>query len=197
MMSAGRWLFAGIWLAVLAFGCAGTREDTMGHQAIRERQTYEQEEVLREAQRFFGVGAAQLASVVERAFSERGRPTGFIAGEEAAGAFVFGLRYGRGVLRLRGGQEAPVYWQGPSLGFDVGGNASKVFVLVYELYDPDLLYRRFPGVDGSLYFVGGFGMTLHRRGELVLAPIRLGMGWRQGASIGYLKLTSGPSLFPF
>lgn len=184
-------------IVVLVAGCASAPPETLGGTAIREEYTYSRETVLREAEYFFGVGAAGLGAIFERAFQSFGRPTGFITGEEAAAALSLGVRYGHGTLRLRGGQEAPVYWQGPSIGFDFGGNASKVFVLVYNLYDVDRVYRRYPGVDGSLYLVGGFGMNLHRRDEIVLAPIRLGVGWRQGANLGYLRVSSEFSPIPF
>ena len=141
--------------------------------------------------------AAGLASLVERAFQQRGRPTGFIAGEEAAGAFVAGLRYGRGKVKLKSGEEANLYWQGPSIGFDTGGNASKVFILVYNLAQIDEVFQRYPGIDGSAYFVGGVGMNYNQSGPIVLAPMRLGVGWRLGASVGYLKVTPTRTVVPF
>ncbi|MEE9280166.1 MAG: EipA family protein [Myxococcota bacterium] len=159
--------------------------------------TFDQTTLLREADALFGQGAKGVAELIERAFADLGRPNGFIKGEEAAGALVFGLRYGHGVLQLRTGETRPVYWQGSSIGFDVGGNAAKTFVLVYNLPSIDRVFQRFPGVSGSLYFVGGLGLHYHQSGDIILAPMRLGVGWRQGVAVGYLKLTPKRSIFPF
>ena len=144
-----------------------------------------------------GDGAVGLGSLIERTFAQQGRPNAFIKGEEGAGAFFFGLRYGHGELQVKNGETRKVYWQGPSLGFDTGGNASKVFVLIYNLGDADLLFQRYPGVDGSAYFVGGLGVNYHQSGDVVLAPMRLGVGWRLGASVGYLHMTPTKSYIPF
>ncbi len=159
--------------------------------------TFDQTTLLREADALFGEGAKGVAELLERAFADLGRPNGFIKGEEAAGAFGFGLRYGYGVLQLRTGETRPVYWQGSSIGFDVGGNAAKTFVLVYNLPSVDRVFQRFPGISSSLYFVGGLNPHYHRSGDIILAPIRLGVGWRQGAAVGYLKLSPKRSIFPF
>lgn len=154
-----------------------------------EDDTYDQDSVLRAAIEFFGQTTEGLAKVIEKAFRDHGRPVGYIRGEEVAGAISVGLAYGQGDLNLKNGQAAKVYWQGPSIGFDLGLNASKVFVLVYNLKDQDRIYQRFPGVDGSLYWVAGVGMNYQRRDDIVLAPIRLGVGWRAGASVGYMHYT--------
>ncbi len=148
--------------------------------------TYDQDTVLQAAIEFFGQSAEGLAKVIEKAFKDHGRPVGYIRGEEVAGAVTVGLAYGQGELTLKNGQTARVYWQGPSIGFDLGLNASKVFVLVYNLKDLERIYQRFPGVDGSLYWAAGVGMNYQRRDDIVLAPIRLGVGWRAGASVGYM-----------
>lgn len=159
--------------------------------------TYKQDEILREAGAFFGKGAEGLGKVIAKAFKEQGEPDGYIKGDEGGGAIGVGLRYGKGTLHLHGGDSLPVYWQGPSIGFDLGGNAAKAFVLVYKLKDTDKLFRRYPGVDGSLYFVGGVGLNYVRRDGTTLAPIRLGVGWRQGANVGYMHFTRKKSLNPF
>jgi hypothetical protein len=151
--------------------------------------TYDQDSVLQAAIEFFGQTTEGLAKVIEKAFKDHGRPVGYIKGEEVAGAFTVGLVYGQGDLILKNGTTAKVYWQGPSIGFDLGLNASKVFVLVYNLKDKERIYQRFPGVDGSLYWAAGVGMNYQRRDDIVLAPIRLGVGWRAGASVGYMHYT--------
>jgi len=145
--------------------------------------------VLGEAEGFFGAGAEGIASVIQKAFEDYGEPVGFIKGREAGGAVVVGLRYGDGELLLNNGFTRTVHWQGPSVGVDFGGNAAKVFVLVYGLPSVESIFQRFPGVDGSLYFVGGAGLNYNKRDDIVLAPIRLGVGWRAGANVGYMKIT--------
>lgn len=191
-------LFIAAVAVLMSSAClGGSTNETVAEQAIREDYTYGKDTVLQEAERVFGVGTAELGRIIERVFETYGRPTGFIAGEEAGGAIAVGLRYGHGKLKLRRGDERDLYWQGPSIGFDVGGNASKVFALVYNITDPESVYQRYPGVDGSLYFVGGFGLNYHQRGDVVIAPIRLGVGWRQGANIGYIRVTRTASILPF
>jgi len=159
--------------------------------------TFDQDSVLRDAEQFFGKGAEGLAKVIEKAFKEQGRPNGYIKGEEASGAIAVGLRYGNGTLVLKNAKSRPVWWTGPSIGFDVGANASKVFVLVYHLDKPGSIFQRFPGVDGSFYYVGGAGINYQQRGNIVLAPIRLGVGLRAGASIGYMNYTAKKTYNPF
>lgn len=153
------------------------------------RDTYDQDSILAEAKAFFGETTEGLAKVVEKAFRDHGQPNGYIKGEEVSAAITVGVSYGKGDLVLKNGERARVFWQGPSVGFDLGFNASKVFVLVYDLPNKDAIYQRFPGVDGSLYFVAGVGMNYQQRQDIVLAPIRLGVGWRTGASIGYMHYT--------
>lgn len=159
--------------------------------------TYDRDSVLQRAEEFFGKGAEGLARVVAKIFEDLGSPTGFITGEEAAGAFVVGARYGHGTLELKSGATSDVYWQGISVGFDAGGNAAKTFILVYNLEDVKDLFQRYPGVDGSLYFVGGLGVNYHRSENITLAPVRLGVGWRLGANVGYLKVRRSKTLVPF
>ena len=155
----------------------------------KDKNTYDQVSILTEAKAFFGEASEGLAKAIEKAFKEQGRPVGYIKGEELSAAITVGLSYGKGDLVLKNGETAKVFWQGPSLGFDLGFNASKVFTLVYNLPSKDAIYQRFPGVDGSLYLVAGVGMNYQRRQDIVLAPIRLGAGWRTGASVGYLHYT--------
>jgi hypothetical protein len=154
--------------------------------AAAGKDTYDQSSILKEAKEFFGEATEGLAKAIEKAFKEQGRPVGYIKGEELSAAVTVGLSYGKGELFLKSGETATVFWQGPSIGFDLGFNASKVFTLVYNLPSKDAIYQRFPGVDGSLYLVAGVGMNYQRRNDIVLAPIRLGAGWRTGASVGYM-----------
>ena len=159
--------------------------------------TFDQDSVLRDAEQFFGRSTEGLAKVNEKAFREQGRPNAYVKGEEVAGAIAVGLRYGNGTLVLKEGKPRPVWWTGPSIGFDLGANASKVFVLVYHLPRPGALFQRFPGVDGSFYFVGGAGINYQQRDRIVLAPIRLGVGLRTGASVGYMHYTAKKTYNPF
>jgi hypothetical protein len=153
---------------------------------------------IREASRgFFGTISTNLASVIEYTFANSGRPTGYILGTEGGGAFLAGLRYGKGTLYLRAGGTRPIHWHGPSLGYDVGADGGRTLILVYRMRDPDQLYRSFTGVDGSAYLVGGVGMTLLKGGDVIMAPIRSGLGLRLGANIGYLRFTSQPTWNPF
>ena len=161
-------------------------------------QTYSEDEILAAAQRFLGAGAEGLATVVSRVFDELGRPNGYIEGNEGSGAIGVGLRYGDGRLRLKGRSGVTrVYWQGPSIGFDTGGNAARVFTLTYGLSNPDQLFHRYPGVDGSAYFIGGVGVNYQRREPVTLAPIRAGVGFRLGANVGYLHYSRRRRLNPF
>ena len=158
--------------------------------------TYDQESTLKAATDFFGETTEGLAKVVEKAFREQGRPNAYLRGEEVAAALTVGLRYGEGELQTKSGRVRKVYWAGPSLGFDAGANASKVFVLVYHLPAPDAIFRRYPGVDGSFYVVGGAGVNYQHLDGVTLAPIRLGVGLRTGASVGYVHYRREKSLNP-
>ncbi len=158
---------------------------------------YQEDDVVSAAEGVFGKGAEGLASLLEKVLKDRGRPNAYIAGREASGAVVVGLRYGSGTMNHKVEGERKVYWTGPSVGFDVGGNASKVFVLVYNLYDSQELFRRYPQAEGALYVVGGFTATYLRRGDVVLIPIRLGVGWRAGINAGYMKFTEKSRVIPF
>jgi len=165
--------------------------------AVGAEQTYQREDLLAAGEGVFGKGAAGLAGLLEKVLKEQGEPNAYIAGREASGAFVVGLRYGSGVMSHKVEGQQPVYWTGPSLGFDVGGDANKVFVLAYNLYDTEELFHRFPGAEGRLYAVGGFAATYLRRGNVVLIPIRLGVGWRAGVNVGYMNFTHKSKWLPF
>lgn len=158
--------------------------------------TYDQESTLKAVTDFFGTTTEGLAKVVEKAFREHGQPNAYIRGEEAGAAITVGLRYGDGELMLKTGPKARVYWAGPSIGLDFGANASKVFALVYRLPAVADIYQRFPGVDGSLYFIGGAGINYVQRDNIIVAPIRLGLGIRSGASVGYMHFRDKKSWNP-
>ena len=162
-----------------------------------EDESYSSSEIVAAGHRFFGGVSKGLAKVVEYAFGRQGRPNGYILGEEAGGAFVAGLRYGEGTLHTKNAGTHRVYWQGPSLGYDFGAEGSKTMILVYNLRHVDQIYNRFAGVDGSAYFVGGVGITFQSYDDMVLAPIRSGVGLRLGANVGYLKYTRAPTWNPF
>lgn len=159
--------------------------------------TYDEDSILKAATDFFGSATEGLAKVIEKAFKEQGRPNAYVKGEEASAAITVGLRYGEGQLVMKNGGGAKVYWAGPSIGFDLGANASKVFTLVYKLPRASAIYQRFPGVEGSLYYIGGAGINYQRLKGITLAPIRLGVGLRTGASVGYLHYRPNKSWNPF
>jgi len=178
----------GLLVALTAFGLAPAQ--------AAEQDGYDQDSVIKDATAYFGKGAEGLAKVIEKAFNEHGRPNGYIKGKEVSGAIGIGLRYGNGTLRMKSGESARVHWQGPSIGFDLGANADKVFILVYHLPRTASIFQRFPGVDGSLYYVGGAGINYQQRDNIILAPIRLGVGLRTGASVGYMHYTRNKTLNP-
>jgi hypothetical protein len=153
-------------------------------------------EIVNAGHHFFGTVSRGLAQVIEKAVSQWGLPNGYILGEEAAGAFVAGLRYGEGTLYTKNAGDLKVYWQGPSVGFDWGGEGARTMMLVYNLPNTRSIYERFVGIDGSAYFIGGFGMTALTAHNIVLVPIRSGVGLRLGANIGYLKFTPKPTWNP-
>jgi hypothetical protein len=158
---------------------------------------YGPDELVGAGHRFFGNVSRGLASVIERAVSQWGLPNGYILGEEGSGAIVAGLRYGEGTLYTKNAGDLRVYWQGPSLGFDWGGDGARTMTLVYNLPATHAIYQRFGGIDGSAYIIGGFGMTALTADNIVLVPIRSGIGLRLGANIGYLKYTPHATWNPF
>lgn len=174
-----------------------TAAESRATETTNAADTFQRDDLLAAGEGVFGKGAEGLAGILEKILKDQGRPNAYIAGREASGAFVFGLRYGSGVMTHKVEGQMPVYWTGPSLGFDVGGDANKVFVLVYNLYDTEELFHRFPGAEGRLYFVGGFAATYLRRGNVVLIPIRLGIGWRAGINVGYMNFTHRSRWLPF
>jgi len=158
---------------------------------------YSSNEIVDAGHRFFGGVSRGLAQIVEKAVSNWGLPNGYVLGEEGGGAFIGGLRYGEGTLYTKNAGDLRVYWQGPSIGWDVGGDGARTMMLIYKLPATNAIYQRFAGVDGSAYFIGGLGMTALTANDIVVVPIRSGLGLRLGANIGYLKFTSQPTWNPF
>jgi hypothetical protein len=165
--------------------------------AVAADDTFSPEEIVTKAKDFFGATSKGLAEAIETVFKEKGRPNGYITGEEASGAVGVGVRYGKGHLHTKRHSSHTVYWQGPSVGFDLGGDAAKVFTLVYNLQKVDELYQRFPGAEGSLFLVAGFAISYQQSGNIILAPIRTGAGWRTGADVGYVHYSKDSSWVPF
>ena len=189
-------------LAVLLVtaGCAstgGSSSDGPSATDTAPDSTYSKDTVLEQAEGVFGEGAEGIGDLIERSFKRFGRPNAVIRGEEGGGAFVAGVRYGKGQLFFAGGGARKIYWQSPSIGFDVGGNAAKTFIMVYNLKSTQDLFQRYPAVDGSLYFIGGAGLNYNQINDTVLAVIRVGVGWRAGVSVGYLKFTPEATANPF
>ncbi|MXO65923.1 DUF1134 domain-containing protein [Altererythrobacter endophyticus] len=159
--------------------------------------TYKEDDLIGAAEGLFGKGAEGLARVIEDLLSKQGEPNGYIVGREGGGAFIVGLRYGSGTLFHKVEGERPVYWTGPSIGFDAGANAGNTFILVYNLYDTEDLYTRFPAGEGQAYLIGGFNVSYLRKGDKVLIPIRMGAGLRLGVNAGYMKFSKKQKWLPF
>jgi len=93
--------------------------------------------------------------------------------------------------------QREIFWQGPTIGFDVGGDGSRIMMLVYNLPDVNAVYGRYPAIQGTAYLVGGVGMTVLKRDNVIIVPIRSGVGARLGVNVGYLKFTAEPTWNPF
>ncbi|WP_324748780.1 EipA family protein [Sphingomonas sp. LY54] len=159
--------------------------------------TVPRDDVFSAAEGVFGKGAEGLANLIEKILKDQGQPSAYIAGQEAGGAFVVGVRYGSGTMHHQVEGQRAVYWTGPSVGFDFGADANKVFVLVYNLHDSQDLFKRFPGAEGNAYVVGGFTASYHRQGDIVLIPVRLGVGLRLGINAGYMRFSEKNRWVPF
>jgi len=186
----------------VGLGACATRAPADPAYPISSDQTaeaYTFEELVAAGSREMGIAGETIGGAIERIFREQGgAPTAYIAGEEAAGAVTIGVRYGKGALHLKDlSASQEVFWQGISLGWDIGGNASRVFTLVYDLFHPDMLYRRYPGVEGSAYLVGGLGVNYQRADGITLAPIRTGVGLRLGANVGTMSYSRERNILPF
>ncbi len=184
-------------LAALAASCSNRPTTETPQAPAVSAEPYQEDTILHEAETFFGRGAQGVADVLNRVFTDNGPPEAYIKGEEGGAAIGVGLRYGHGTVYFPDGTNEKIYWRGPSLGLDFGGSAAKTFVLIYNISSLDELYQRFGGVEGSLYFVGGLGVNYNRQGDVILAPVRFGVGWRQGINIGYLHVSPERSWIPF
>lgn len=158
---------------------------------------YKEDDLIGAAEGVFGKGAAGLADLIKDLLKKQGEPNAYIVGREAGGALVVGVRYGSGTLHHKIEGERPVYWTGPSIGFDVGANAASTFVLVYNLYDSEELYSRFAAGEGQAYLIGGFHVSYLRKGDKVLIPVRSGAGLRLGVNGGYMKFSRKQNWLPF
>jgi hypothetical protein len=186
---------AALILCMVGFGA--NLAMAQGAPPPQHRDTFSPNEIIGQGHRFFGTVSQDLAQIVEKAVSRWGEPNGYILGQEGSGALVVGLRYGDGKLYTRNAGDRRVFWEGPSVGFDTGGEGARTMMLVYNLPSTEAIYQRFAGIDGSAYFIGGFGMTALTANKIVLVPIRSGVGLRLGANIGYLKFTPRATWNPF
>jgi len=174
-------------LAVLAVSAPSARADA----------GYTPQEIIDSGNRFFGSTSGGLASVVEKIFSTYGLPNGYVLGEQGSGAIIGGLTYGEGTLYTKNAGDHKVFWQGPTIGWDFGAEGSRLMVLVYNLDSVDALYDRYAGVTGSAYVIAGLGFNVLKHGNVLLVPVRTGVGARLGVNLGYLKLTEQPTWNPF
>ncbi len=197
MRAALRFLAFTLVLAMLGFSPAAAQSAPPPGAKPADNSRFSPQEIVDAGHRFFGTVSRGLAQVVEQATSRWGQPNGYILGEEASGAFIGGLRYGEGMLYTKNAGDLRVFWQGPSVGFDWGGEGARTMMLIYSLPATEAIYQRFAGIDGSAYFIGGFGMTALTANNIVVVPIRSGVGMRLGANIGYLKFTPQATWNPF
>ncbi|PCJ68578.1 MAG: hypothetical protein COA62_15345 [Rhodobiaceae bacterium] len=193
------WVLTGLGIGLtLSSGMAHAEDGTRQEAPLQETEpTFSEDEVINAASEFFGVTAETMAEAIHKVFAANGEPNAYIQGQEGGGAIVIGARYGDGTLTMKSGQTAQVFWQGPSAGWDFGGDAAKVFTLIYNLPDTDAIYQRFPALSGSAFFIGGIGVNYQQRGDIILAPMRAGVGLRLGASVGYLNYTRERDWLPF
>lgn len=189
-----RQALAGLISLAFVFSATAIAQDNNG---VEDEDTFDQGSILREAVELFGEGAQGLAKLIEKIFADHGRPNAYITGNEVSGAIAIGLRYGDGQLvhKIEGSQK--IHWTGPSIGFDLGGNGSKVFTLIYNLYDSEDIFKRFPAGEGNIYYIGGVGVNYQQRREIVVAPIRLGIGLRAGINVGWVKYSKRRKWIPF
>jgi len=176
---------------------AGGATDPAAETATAASNTYAEDDLIGAAEGVFGKGAKGIAKMIEGLLAKEGQPNGYIVGREAGGAFIFGARYGSGTLHHKVEGERKVYWNGPSVGFDAGANAANTFVLVYNLWDSEDLFKRYPAGEGQAYLVGGLHASYVRRGDVVLIPIRMGTGLRLGVNAGYMRFSKKQRWLPF
>ena len=188
---------AALTLCLIALGADIAAAQNQPPPRPQSRNTFKSGEIIREGHRFFGSVSRGLAEVVQTAVSRWGEPNGYVLGQEGSGAILVGLRYGDGKLYTKNAGDRRVFWEGPSVGFDTGGEGARTMMLVYNLPATDAIYQRFAGIDGSAYIIGGFGMTALASGGIIVVPIRSGVGLRLGANVGYLKFTPEATWNPF
>ncbi len=184
-------------MPAMAAGQSVTVRPANAPATTQQRETFSVDEIVDAGHKFFGTTTKGLARAIESVFKAHGRPTGYVLGEEASGAFVAGLRYGEGTLYLKNGRQQKIFWQGPSIGLDAGGNGSKVLMLVYDIDIPREIFDRFIGISGSAYLVAGLSVSVHSNDKITLIPVRTGVGARLGGNLGYLKVTARPTWNPF
>ncbi|MBL4596447.1 MAG: DUF1134 domain-containing protein [Robiginitomaculum sp.] len=191
-------LFLSLFISLpLLFGCASSSSSApAAGPPTNNKSSFDRREISSAMSDYFGVTSEAAGSVVERIFRDLGEPNAYIYGEEGSVAIGIGLRYGKGTLQMADGSQTKVYWQGPSIGWDVGGNGAKVFTLVYNIQSADEIYQRFPGVGGSAYLVAGMGVNYQRSNSISLAPIRTGVGLRLGVNVGYLAYSKRRRFIP-
>lgn len=170
---------------------------TNSAQATADGTTYKQDDLIGAAEGVFGKGAHGLATMIQDLLKKQGEPNAYIVGREGGAAVMVGVRYGSGTLHHKVEGQKPVYWTGPSLGLDLGANAANTFVLVYNLYNTDDLYKLFGAAEGQAYLLGGFNVSYLRRGDVVLIPVRMGAGLRLGVNTGYMKFSKKQRWLPF
>ena len=190
-------LLAALGLPLMAAGASAKQLTTGSVSPAQGGNTFTTDEIVSRGHEFFGNTSRGLAEAIEYAFREQGQPSAYIIGEEGAGAFIGGLRYGEGTIYYKNGAKRHIFWQGPSIGWDFGGNGSRNMTLVYNSQSPEDLYTRFAGVEGSAYLIGGLGVNFEKHDQISLAPIRTGVGARLGANIGYLKYSPEATWNPF
>lgn len=193
-----RWisLFSLMYILIISISSVSA-QDYQYNQPSAPTNTYDSTQIIKAGHDFFGGLSHNFAKLIERAVAKYGLPNGYIIGEEASGAFFGGLRYGEGTLHTQNAGSYKIYWQGPSIGLDFGGDGARVMILVYDLPSIDHIFRRYVGASGSAFIVGGFGMTALKNEPTLIAPIRTGIGARLGLSISYLKFTDKPTWNPF
>lgn len=183
------------WIALFMLISVASRPVTA--QEVEKIENFSQSRLVIESAKFLGTTAESMAEIVGRLFAQYGPPSAVLRGEEVSAAIMLGLRYGRGEIEMQDGRREPIYWRGPSAGIDSGGSATKSFALIYGLNNPNDLHKRFVGIEGSAFYVGGVSANFLERDNVIVAPLRVGIGMRLGANIGYVKFSPEQGWFPF
>jgi hypothetical protein len=187
-----------IGLSLMLMALAVAPMSTQAQEDIPPRvEDFSESALVVSAAKYLGATAESMAEIMNNVFSRYGEPTAVVRGEEVSAAVMFGLRYGRGTIKFLDGSEEALFWRGPSAGIDTGGNASKMFALVYGVHQGEDLHMRIGGADGSAFYIGGVSASYLQRNEIVVVPMRAGVGLRAGVSVGYLKFAPSSGWFPF